>query len=80
MSGIDPADATASLLIDEWTDDEVIALSDARLAGRIDESSPAFAKAKAGEMLDLGPRGWRVRDSAERAVSYVLRKRAGGLL
>lgn len=75
-----PGEVTSSFLLETYTDAEVIALSDAVIAGRIGEQSPVFAKAHGDHLLDLAGRGWRVRDSAQVAVRRELDKRVDHIL
>lgn len=73
---VDPAAVTSSFLMDDWTDDEVLALSIAGHTGGIDDANKAFAKARDNHMLDLGATGWKVRDSATTAADWQLERRA----
>lgn len=70
------AAATSSMWMDDWSDDEVLAIAiSSATGGGIDEENMAFAKARNARMLDLGPMGWKVRDSAGVAANWQLKKR-----
>lgn len=67
--------ATAKFVLDEWTDADLIGLSMAATAGVVVEGTPVFGKARDAAFLDLGPEGWRLRDSTVQALGYVMKKR-----
>lgn len=74
-NGINPAAVTTSVLMENWSDDEVLDLAAAIDCGCIDTDSLAFDKARDQNMIDLGPAGYIVRKSVAAGVKFQLRIR-----